>query len=259
MINLQFSHANGFPAPSYHCMLQNIKADKINYVQAFGLGDYNIKNNWQPLVDELIASIEANFAEPVVGLGHSLGAVLTLKAAYKRPDLFQHLILMEPPLFTPLKRWVVAGLVALNMLEKMPHPANKSKLRRTHFESKEQALAYFKPKGLFRNTKEDCLKNYVEYGLKESPNGGVELFIPRPLEYKIFVTMPLSIPTKKLKVPVDFLYSNKFEAMSPKDFKWVKRTFSHFNFIEMDGGHIFPFEMPEQTAEIINKIIQPYA
>ena len=255
MKNIQFSHANGFPAQSYNCMLKYLKADKINYIPAFGLNRYTVKRNWQPLVDELIENIEQNFSEPVIGVGHSLGAVLSLLAAHQRSDLFKRLILMDPPIFTPLKRWVVAGLVAANMLEKMPHPANKSKTRRTHFESREEAFEYFKAKALFMNTQEECLQNYVEYGLKPSDNGGYELFIPRPIEYKIFITMPLFIPGKKLPFPVDMLYSTKFEAMSAHDFKWVQKKFSYIRFTPMNASHIFPFEMPEETAVIINKII----
>ena len=44
---------------------------------------------------------QANVAQdgPLIGIGHSMGAVLTLLAATKYPDLFSEIILLDPVLF----------------------------------------------------------------------------------------------------------------------------------------------------------------
>jgi pimeloyl-ACP methyl ester carboxylesterase len=254
MINIQFSHANGFPSESYTCFFKHLNVDKLNYIPAFGLNDYKVDKNWKPLVDELIESIETNFTEPIVGLGHSLGGFLTYLAAQKRPDLFSKIIILDPPFFRPIKRLVIESLVKTNLLEKFPHPANKTKYRRTEFKSEEEAFNYFKDKALFKGSKPECLSNYVNAGLVAKSDGLI-LKIPRELEYRLFITMPFIFPTKKLKIPSHFIYSNRYEVMQPKDMKWVKRAMPFFNFIEMDGSHLFPFEKPEELAEMINKLI----
>src|SRR5690606_15849945 len=47
--------------------------------------------------------------QPVYGIGHSFGAVLTLLMAAQRPDLFDRLILLDPVLFSRS----MIGLMAL--------------------------------------------------------------------------------------------------------------------------------------------------
>ncbi|MCK5538307.1 MAG: alpha/beta hydrolase [Bacteroidales bacterium] len=255
MAKIQFSHANGFPAESYNCFLKHLDAEQVNFVSAFGLNDYKITSNWKPLINELIESIESSFNEPIVGLGHSLGGIITYLAAQKRPDLFSQIIVLDPPFFRPLKRFIIELMVQTKTLKKFPHPANKTKFRRTKFKSGDEAFDYFKNKALFKETKDECLGNYVTAGLKEEENGMV-LEIPRDLEYLIFITMPLYIPTRKLKFPASFVYSNEFQTMEKRDVNWVQRRMSFFDFIEMDGSHLFPFEKPKETADLINSLIK---
>ncbi|MGH3448800.1 MAG: alpha/beta fold hydrolase [Nocardioidaceae bacterium] len=47
-----------------------------------------------------IVALTETLATPVIGVGHSSGAVALLEAALVRPDLFRQLILYEPPLPT---------------------------------------------------------------------------------------------------------------------------------------------------------------
>lgn len=255
MANIQFSHANGFPAESYNCFLKHLDKHNVSYIQALGTGKHEVKNNWKPLVEELIEHIESSGKAPVVAIGHSLGGVISYMAALKRPDLFSKLIVLDPPFFRPLKRLVIEGLVRINKIDKYPHPANKSKFRRTHFNSKEEAFNYFKDKSLFKKASSDCLTDYVNAGLKEHEQGYI-LHIPKELEVRIFLTMPLHLPTRKLKMPAYFLYSNQFEAMEEKDLAWVKRKMSFTEFIEIDGSHLFPFEKPKELAQLIEHIIE---
>ncbi len=59
---------------------------------------YPVTLTWHYLVEQVIADIERQFPEQqVIGLGHSFGSLLTLMAAYKRPDLFSQLVIMDPP------------------------------------------------------------------------------------------------------------------------------------------------------------------
>lgn len=59
---------------------------------------YPITRDWRYLVDEVIADIEQQFSQQqVIGLGHSFGGLVTLMAAYRRPELFSKLVIMDPP------------------------------------------------------------------------------------------------------------------------------------------------------------------
>ena len=56
---------------------------------------------------ELINSIERNYKEPIVGIGHSFGAAVTFLAAASRPDLFERVILLDPTIFSAKKRMAI--------------------------------------------------------------------------------------------------------------------------------------------------------
>jgi predicted alpha/beta superfamily hydrolase len=43
----------------------------------------------------------------VIGLGHSFGSLLTLMAAYKKPQLFSQVIIMDPPFVIGSKAFLV--------------------------------------------------------------------------------------------------------------------------------------------------------
>ena len=51
---------------------------------------------WETYADDLIEFIENHYDKPIVGLGHSQGGNATIFAAYKRPDLFKELIIIDP-------------------------------------------------------------------------------------------------------------------------------------------------------------------
>ena len=93
MTHIHFAAATGFPALSYSHILESLKQlnpdiQSINMLNKVGHGDFKIGLSCRAAVDETIYNIEKNNNFPVVGIGHSIGAVLTLIAASKRPDLF---------------------------------------------------------------------------------------------------------------------------------------------------------------------------
>jgi len=76
---------------------------------------------------EDILKCAGQFEEPVVGVGHSLGGVLTLMAAAKKPALFQNIIILDPPLFSSQNRLLISILRAIN-IEDWVSPSGKSKI-----------------------------------------------------------------------------------------------------------------------------------
>ena len=84
---------------------------------------------------------------------------------------------------------------------------------------------------------------------------GVELFFRPNIEAKIYHTLPHYLPKLrgKLKVPAFYIGgTNSHEARMAR-LGFMKKHFPiKFQFIE--GTHLFPFEKPQETAEIIKDI-----
>ena len=151
MPTIQFSHANGFPSKTYNHFFQLFGDDyEFSYVPLTGHGKYKPGRNWQSLTQELIADIEAKHSKPVIGMGHSMGGVLTLFASLQRPDLFEKVFILDPPLFHRRMRWMIGFNYFFGLAQYMVPIAKKAKNRRSHFDSREQVYESFKKKSLFK-------------------------------------------------------------------------------------------------------------
>jgi pimeloyl-ACP methyl ester carboxylesterase len=61
---------------------------------------HDIKD-WKPFSEDLLRFLSSHETAPVIGVGHSIGAIVTLRAALSAPDKFRALVLIDPVLFTP--------------------------------------------------------------------------------------------------------------------------------------------------------------
>ncbi|MCI4669654.1 MAG: alpha/beta hydrolase [Bacteroidia bacterium] len=254
---IQFSHANGFPAKTYSYLFEKIKEGynhSIKYVPAFGIGKYKIRRNWYPLVDELIEYIEQNHHEPVIGIGHSLGSFITFWAAERRPDLFTKVIMMDPPFLPAHTRLLIRTLGPPGIFGKFFPITRQAYKRKDTFQSKEEAFNYWKPKKLFRNFHPSCFEDYVNHTLQETETGELSLIIPKKLEARLFSLTAWRLGKVQDGVPVHWLYAER-SVVPPEQFDKYKAAFPKINFIEMKGGHMFPLEFPQETANKINELI----
>ncbi|MFI8037293.1 alpha/beta fold hydrolase, partial [Acinetobacter baumannii] len=87
---IHFAHANGVPSMVYQKLFDQLKDEyDVIYVPLIGPDKrYPITNHWPFLVDQVIDSIVRQAkGRKVIGLGHSLGSVLTLMSSFRRPEL----------------------------------------------------------------------------------------------------------------------------------------------------------------------------
>ena len=256
MANIYFAHANGFSAKTYSYLFELLAPHKVSYIENIGHGEYEINYNWAALTNELIADIESKHQTAVVGIGHSLGAIITLFAALKRPDLFSQIIVLDPPLLRPNVRFGIYMLGLLGLTDRYFVPAKKAKRRRQNFETRIEAYDYFKGKSLFLPFDERCLQDYVDFGLKKSEdNENLTLTFLAEKEYQVFCTTPYRFPKGDLKIPATLVYSPKKEVLQPKDVAFLSKKWKWQKIISFDGVHLFPMQKPQETANLIKKII----
>ncbi len=253
-MDIYFSHANGFPAKSYQYFFDFLEPYRVHYINAYGLEKGFKGRDWRHFSQDLIEFIEKTATQKVVGLGHSFGGAVVYWAAQKRPDLFAKVIMLDTPFFHPLKRNAIRVAKWLRVEGKLIPPAKKAIKRRETFISKDEALAYFKTKPLFKNFDECCLRDYVEHGLNQTKQG-VSLLIPARLEYEIFCASAVRLG-KQIDLPNWFVYATQGGVLQPKDLDWNRRYFSKTTFVPFEAGHMFPLEQPQKTALLIKEIIQ---
>ena len=249
---IQFSHANGFPAKTYSYMFDQLKEYKISAVNIIGDSTDHKDINMFDLRDELIQNV-LQHGEPVIGVGHSFGGVLTLLAASKNPELFKNIVLLDPPIFSPIKSTVIKILRMLG-IEDWVSPAGKSKKRRDKFASKRDAKTLFMSNNLFKNFHPQTLNDYVTHGLKKNKNG-VELTIPVVKEIAIFHNSLILYSKCLRNVKGSLIYGAKNPIIWASDLSWIKHNFVNLKLLPFPGSHLFPFENPKSTALMIKRCL----
>jgi pimeloyl-ACP methyl ester carboxylesterase len=133
MSPLVFLGANGFPSKAYRPVLQRLSAIPIEYNHALVPGE---STNWHPLIDTVISQCEAaagSSGKGVTGVGHSAGGALLCCAAAVKPALFEHLIIVDSPMFNPLKRALFSvGFHLPDAILNRGHPMIKSAMNKQY-------------------------------------------------------------------------------------------------------------------------------
>jgi len=255
---LHFAGGNGFTAGCYTKLLSLLGRDyQVIAIDKLGHNpEYPVDENWVSINKELISHIENNSSQPVIGVGHSLGSILTFMAAQHRPDLFTKVIMVDPPLFYRpfalfLRFMKISGLVDKIGL------AARTKKRRTKWSSREEAKAFFKQRIPFDNFDPDCLEHYIEYGIKDTENG-VRLVYDTNVESMVFRTTPHNLGSykKKLAMPTTLIVGDQTYTSTRYVAKSFAKRFGLSYQIFKGGNHFFPFVYPERTADVIKEAIR---
>ena len=173
---LFFFHSNGFPARTYGHFLNTLETWDPEAINILGADLSSLGGTMDPMVEEVISQV-APAKGNAIGIGHSLGGCLSILAQASQPNLFQNMILLVHPIFSPLKRSTIRWLRRLGILEWFS-PSKKVRRRRNNFASRNQALEYFVAKPLFQDFPKSSLELYIEEGLSPDQNG-FQLRIPR--------------------------------------------------------------------------------
>ncbi len=255
---LHFVHGNSYPTGTYRVFLNQLRTHyRIRALEIHAHNPaYPVTDNWTLLAKELIASIEANFSEPVILVGHSLGGILSLMAAKWRPDLVRCVVMLDSPLLVGWRATFLRVAKKLN-LEHYFSPAKFSKRRRIIWPDREAVFQHFVNKEVFNLWPEQVLRDYVYFGT-EHCDEGVTLRYRREIETAIYCTIPHNLSqfcALPFPVPIGFIWGVHSEESRQVGLAHTKKLVGE-NFSAIEGGHLYPFEAPEQTAEEVHLMIK---
>lgn len=252
---LHFYHANGFPISVYIPFLEMLKDDFR--VVGMGLRGQDAQTggavSWRRVANDLIDFLTKKQMGPVIGVGHSIGAVATLFAAAKYPDLFKKIILIDPVLL-PLRYVFAIALMKCTGRKDLFFLAKRARTRKNGWKDRHEAYDYFKTKSLFKNFQDDFLRSYVTYGLKPVNNGGVELLCPPEAEARIFENYPLDVWLwpRKIHMPALLIRGGHSDVLSENEVKKFCSTCHTASARTLNNaGHLAPMERPGEVADLI--------
>ncbi len=252
-----FMAANGFPVRSYDFLLEPL-AESLPLIGLENRGarlgaalpprDFS----WRHHAADLLQALETHGAsEPVIGIGHSIGATVTTLAAARSPTRFRALVLIDPA--TIPGRWLpwVARLLPWTTA-KMPL-VQRTRRRRVQWESHEDFARYHAEKAAYRHFTPRAMQDYARAGLRPAGRG-YELAYSREWEAWNFQRTAFLWPAlRKLKMPV-LLLRGEHSYLHPSDEfeRHCRRLGANVEVITVEGtGHMLPQEAPERVLSLI--------
>jgi pimeloyl-ACP methyl ester carboxylesterase len=213
--------------------------------------------NWDIFVEDLECFFE-HLDQPVIAMGHSRGAVVSMLLATKRPDLISALVLIDPTIlpFSWMWWWYLAQKTGAAKL--LPIVATAAK-RKNSWPDRESILAAYRTKTVFRNWQNGFLDAYIKDGTQTNERGEIRLCCEPAWESRCFAVCPHDVWRfiPQLQQPTLVVYgaeSDTFMAPAAKRFKSKVPTTVFRCFAET--GHFVPMEKPAETAAEIVSFLQ---
>ena len=253
---LVFSHANGFPAPTYRKLFALLDADfRVRAVDRFGHDTrYPVSDGWKGLAQQLLDFLQHDCgSEPAVLVGHSLGGYLSLMAAAARPDLARQVILLDSPVVAGWRARLLWLSKCTGLSERFS-PAGPTRRRRTQWPDVAAVEAHFASKPLFRQWDPEILRDYSAFGTVDDAQGRTLAF-RRDIEYRIYKTLPHRLgqfARKPFPVPVTFIGGHDSREIRMAGLRATRRI-TQGRIVWTQGSHLFPFEHPQETARLIRQ------
>jgi pimeloyl-ACP methyl ester carboxylesterase len=261
---LHFLHANGYPPECYQPLLRHLQTQyHVFGMKLRPLWDGASKEDlqdWHPYSDDLLRFLSDRETGPVIGVGHSIGGIVTLRAAMREPQKFRALILLDPVLFVPgtMNAWNFARTIGIG--EKVHPLIQTAKRRRREFKDLETVFRSYRTKPVFRYMSDESLKQYVEGITKPKTDGGFELAYTPEWEVHIYKTgmrdYDLWRGLVSFDVPTLIIRGDETDTFLPNATKLVNKKNSKIQIHTMQKAtHILPLEYPKEVAEIITNFL----
>jgi len=257
---LVFSHANGFPAGTYRQLFALWRAAgwRVLAVPQFGHDPrYPVTSNWPRLRDQLIDFIDAEAPQGAYLVGHSLGGLLSLLAACKRPDLAQGLVMLDSPVITGWRAHTVRMLKSGRLLPRVG-PGKVSQTRRHEWPSRQAVMDHYSAKALFARWAPGVLADYVAAGTVRR-GGKTVLAFEREVETRIYNTLPhqlgATLRRRPVQCPVGFIAGTRSTEVRQGGLSTVRQLAGE-RLLWLEGTHLYPMEHPQKTAEAVLTLLQ---
>lgn len=218
--------------------------------------------HWQKMADTIADAIynQANVKEngPLIGVGHSMGGVLTLLAAVKYPDLFSKIILLDPVLF---QTEMIIAQQLMRVTGTWKHRAMvKSVSNRTAIWPSLDAMnENIASKPFYKPWHKQVIKDYCQYSTVSNADNSVELSCAPSWEASIFGSYPKGLwrAIRKANLSVHILVARKTYFFIPSAVKRAQKINPNIQWQAFGQHHCFPMEQPHETAMAITQLITP--
>ncbi len=263
---LHFLHANGYPPECYKLFLELLQTEYHVFGMLLrplweGSKPQDI-HSWHVFSEDLLRFLSDYRSEPVIGVGHSIGATVTLRAALRDPDKFRALVLIEPVLVP--RGWMISWnfLRAIGLGDRL-HPSIRGALkRRRTFDDLDLVLNRYRSRSVFRYMSDENLRTYIE-GIMRKTDGGYELVFSPEWEARIYYTglrdFDIWRDLPKLEVPTLFIRAAETDTFWEEAANLIKRKQPKAQIETLEKStHLLPLERPKEVFAIMQSFLKEF-
>lgn len=257
-------HANGMCAALWALVAARLSERyRVFAVDARGHGDSDCLTvpddyHWDYFVDDLTGvaqALKAEFGQDhiALGVGSSFGGIVTA-AAQSRTDLYERIFMLDPPIHPNedmVKRLGLEGQVVIS--SEREGLVAQTLRRRSVWPSRDEARAAWRDKPLFSTWQPEAFDIYLDEGMGDAEDGTVYLKCDPSVEAHIFQTTgSLNVLDFAHQVDVPVTLAHAGQGFFPEIFfREVTALFPHNRFVQVDGGHMLPLEVPDLVADLL--------
>lgn len=250
-----FSHANGYAPLAYLQFLNSFKdtyevvASRHRPLWRPAL-DPDATKSWLDFGDDILDSLDA-LNQPVTSVGHSMGSAAITVAASQRPDLFRHLVLVEPVL-VPSSYYLMLRLFGKHIANRTPI-VSRTLNRVDSWDSPQDCFAHFRPKSVFKKISDEGLWDYVNHGTYCDDQGRFRLLYSKEWEARCYLLVHnVWQMLAQIELPVLVVRGGDSNTFTSAALEKLKKMAPQHSYLEVPGaGHLLPFEQPKLLAEEI--------
>ncbi|HUI88128.1 MAG TPA: alpha/beta hydrolase [Anaerolineales bacterium] len=263
---LHFLHANGYPPNCYQPLLNSLATQ----YQTFGMllrplwkdSKPEEIRDWNPFSADLIQFLDERKIDATIGVGHSIGAIVTLRAALRQPHRFRALVLFDPVLFPRdfILQW---NLIRFFGLGHRLHPLIRGTLkRRRDFDDLDTVFKGYRRRDVFRFFSDDHLRILIQGMTEPKAPGGFELVYSPEWEARIYYTaswrdFDLWRDIPRLAIPTLIVRGAETDTFRERTAHQVQKKNRRIRIVSLEKStHLLPMERPRQVFEITESFLK---
>jgi pimeloyl-ACP methyl ester carboxylesterase len=256
---LHFVHGNGFCGGVYWPFLRALRRDGYGLFchdfEAHGASDAPARFSGPRRLIERIPQVmdDQELGDgPLIGVGHSYGAALTLRVAAAQPERFRALVLLDP-ITMPTSVWLGVKLVSALRRNGIAEGARR---RRDRWTSRGEVLTRLRGRGIYKGWTDEALACFVDHATRDDTDGSRVLCCPKSIEAEIF-EQPMYAwhAYPRIRVPTLFLYGRASYPFIPWAARKAQRANPRVEVRTTAGGHCFMQEDPDGAAAIVRDFL----
>jgi pimeloyl-ACP methyl ester carboxylesterase len=260
---LIFLHATGFNARTYRALLAPLgEFWQILAVDLRGHGRTSLPlptrayTSWEVHAEDVLGLLDAHIPGPVILAGHSMGAIVALLAAARRPQTVRALCLIEPVLLPPVF-YLLGKVPGADYLRRRFGPMRQAAKRRAQFASLEEAQARLTGRGVFAAFSPDTLRDYLADGLRPAGDG-VELACSSAFEAATFAAQGHApyAALGRVRCAIRVLRAANGSTFLQRSVNMVAARWPDLCVETLPGtSHMLPMEQPERVRAVLAQML----